>query len=156
MFVARRTKKTARSLWLFILFLFSFSVFIFQLITPTRSLVLAANSRSEMEEWLQALKTASAREFYDPGPPDQHDFLSGHHNWYATSHARPTYCNVCREALSGVTSHGLSCEICKSKAHKRCAAKAIANCKWTTLASVGKDIIEDEDGVSKAARAGAA
>lgn len=32
---------------------------------------------------------------------DHHDFLSGRHNWYATSHARPTYCNVCREALSG-------------------------------------------------------
>ncbi|XP_039441387.1 diacylglycerol kinase eta isoform X1 [Culex pipiens pallens] len=99
-----------------------------------------------MEDWLHALKAASSREFFEPGPPDQHDFLSGHHNWYATSHARPTYCNVCREALSGVTSHGLSCEVCKCKVHKRCAAKAIANCKWTTLASVGKDIIEDLDG----------
>uniref|UniRef100_A0A182NZE9 Diacylglycerol kinase n=1 Tax=Anopheles epiroticus TaxID=199890 RepID=A0A182NZE9_9DIPT len=99
-----------------------------------------------MEDWLQALKAASAREFFEPGPPDQHDFLSGHHHWYATSHARPTYCNVCREALSGVTSHGLSCEVCKCKVHKRCAAKAISNCKWTTLASVGKDIIEDCDG----------
>ncbi|XP_055606025.1 diacylglycerol kinase eta-like isoform X2 [Uranotaenia lowii] len=99
-----------------------------------------------MEDWLHALKAASSREFFEPGPPDQHDFLSGHHNWYATSHARPTYCNVCREALSGVTSHGLSCEVCKCKVHKRCAAKAISNCKWTTLASVGKDIIEDLDG----------
>uniref|UniRef100_A0A182K3J2 Diacylglycerol kinase n=1 Tax=Anopheles christyi TaxID=43041 RepID=A0A182K3J2_9DIPT len=120
--------------------------FLLQLITPTRSLVLCAESRREMEDWLQALKAASAREFFEPGPPDQHDFLSGHHHWYATSHARPTYCNVCREALSGVTSHGLSCEVCKCKVHKRCAAKAISNCKWTTLASVGKDIIEDSDG----------
>ena len=48
----------------------------------------------------------------------------------------------------GVTSHGLSCEVCKCKVHKRCAAKAISNCKWTTLASIGKDIIEDEDGVT--------
>uniref|UniRef100_A0A803V8I8 Diacylglycerol kinase n=1 Tax=Ficedula albicollis TaxID=59894 RepID=A0A803V8I8_FICAL len=168
------------------------------------------------------------------------------HNWYACSHARPTYCNVCREALSGVTSHGLSCEgecalvfclgrnslilslflpiylntaipyevmlsamthaskmnvvtpmlckmmedfvqatvkndkdracpcfllepnthchirapeaglftffssflVCKFKAHKRCAVRATNNCKWTTLASIGKDIIEDEDGIS--------
>lgn len=101
-----------------------------------------------MEDWLSALKAASAREFFEPGPPDQHDFLSNHHHWYATSHARPTYCNVCREALSGVTSHGLSCEVCKCKVHKRCAAKAIANCKWTTLASLGSDIIEDQDGVS--------
>ena len=29
-------------------------------------------------------------------------------NWYTCSHAQPTYCNVCRETLSGVTSHGLS------------------------------------------------
>uniref|UniRef100_A0A452ULF6 Diacylglycerol kinase n=1 Tax=Ursus maritimus TaxID=29073 RepID=A0A452ULF6_URSMA len=70
------------------------------------------------------------------------------HNWYACSHARPTFCNVCRESLSGVTSHGLSCEVCKFKAHKRCAVRATNNCKWTTLASIGKDIIEDEDGVA--------
>ncbi|RUS80948.1 hypothetical protein EGW08_011299 [Elysia chlorotica] len=74
--------------------------------------------------------------------------MSGQHHWYACSHARPTYCNVCREALSGVTSHGLSCEVCKFKAHKRCAVRAATNCKWTALASIGKDIIEDEDGIS--------
>ncbi|XP_055374995.1 diacylglycerol kinase eta isoform X2 [Condylostylus longicornis] len=117
----------------------------FQVITPTRSLVLCAESRREMEDWLSALKTASSREYFESGL-EQHDFLSNHHHWYATSHARPTYCNVCRDALSGVTSHGLSCEVCKCKVHKRCAAKAIANCKWTTLATVGKDIIEDKDG----------
>ena len=38
--------------------------------------------------------------------------------------------------------------VCKLKAHKRCAVRATNNCKWTTLASIGKDIIEDEDGVS--------
>jgi hypothetical protein len=47
----------------------------------------------------------------------------------------------------GVTSHGLSCEVCKYKVHKRCYLKALNNCKWTTLASIGKDIIEDQDGV---------
>ncbi|KAI0225543.1 Diacylglycerol kinase delta, partial [Lamellibrachia satsuma] len=78
--------------------------------------------------------------------PDDLEMLSGLHNWNACSHARPTYCNVCREALSGVTSHGLSCEVCKFKAHKRCAVRASRNCKWTTLASIGKDIIE-EDGI---------
>ncbi|KAI4565095.1 hypothetical protein MJT46_009438 [Ovis ammon polii x Ovis aries] len=76
------------------------------------------------------------------------EHFSGMHNWYACSHARPTFCNVCRESLSGVTSHGLSCEVCKFKAHKRCAVRATNNCKWTTLASVGKDIIENEDGVA--------
>jgi len=48
---------------------------------------------------------------------------------------------------AGVTSHGLSCEICKFKAHKKCASKAQNNCKWTTLASMGKEIIEESDGV---------
>ncbi|XP_062121412.1 diacylglycerol kinase eta isoform X1 [Drosophila sulfurigaster albostrigata] len=120
----------------------------FQIITPTRSLVLCADSRREMEDWLGSLKMATApqRPRGDSFLIDQHDILSNHHHWYATSHARPTYCNVCRDALSGVTSHGLSCEVCKCKVHKRCAAKAIANCKWTTLATVGKDIIEQPDG----------
>lgn len=66
-----------------------------QIITPTRSLVLGAENRKEMEDWCQAMKAAAAtRDFFDPTPPDQHDFLAGHHHWYATSHARPTYCNV--------------------------------------------------------------
>lgn len=110
------------------------------------------------------------------------EHFSGMHNWYACSHARPTFCNVCREALPGVTSHGLSCEgerrasasgsapelgavkplplcalspaVCKFKAHKRCAVRSTNNCKWTTLASIGSDIIEDEEGVSGEGRGG--
>ncbi|XP_041350490.1 diacylglycerol kinase delta-like isoform X2 [Gigantopelta aegis] len=82
------------------------------------------------------------------GATSHTEMMSGQHNWYACSHARPTYCNVCREALSGVTSHGLSCEVCKFKAHKRCAVRAPTNCKWTSLSSIGKDIIEDEDGIT--------
>lgn len=39
-------------------------------------------------------------------------------------------------------------QVCKFKAHKRCAVRATNNCKWTTLASIGSEIIEDEDGVS--------
>lgn len=39
--------------------------------------------------------------------------------------------------------------VCKFKAHKRCAVRATNNCKWTTLASIGTEIIEDEDGVSR-------
>uniref|UniRef100_A0A8V0ZL34 diacylglycerol kinase (ATP) n=1 Tax=Gallus gallus TaxID=9031 RepID=A0A8V0ZL34_CHICK len=100
-----------------------------------------------MEDWIAALKTVQNREHFESTQYSM-DHFSGMHNWYACSHARPTYCNVCREALSGVTSHGLSCEVCKFKAHKRCAVRATNNCKWTTLASIGKDIIEDEDGIS--------
>lgn len=77
-------------------------------------------------------------------------------NRFISSGHRPTYCNVCRDLSKyifkrnsplfleysiidqnfhfkpqrlsiSVTSHGLSCEVCKCKAHKRCAAKAIAN-----------------------------
>ncbi|XP_077063226.1 diacylglycerol kinase delta isoform X3 [Siphateles boraxobius] len=100
-----------------------------------------------MEEWIAALKSVQNREHFETTQFSM-DHFSGMHNWYACSHARPTYCNVCREALSGVTSHGLSCEVCKFKAHKRCAVRATNNCKWTTLASIGKDILEDEDGIS--------
>ncbi|TKS80512.1 Diacylglycerol kinase delta [Collichthys lucidus] len=119
----------------------------FTVITPCRRLILCADNRKEMEEWMAALRSVQNRHNYESTQYSM-DHFSGMHNWYACSHARPTYCNVCREALSGVTSHGLSCEVCKFKAHKRCAVRATNNCKWTTLASIGKDIIEDEDGVS--------
>uniref|UniRef100_A0A9J8DM21 Diacylglycerol kinase n=1 Tax=Cyprinus carpio carpio TaxID=630221 RepID=A0A9J8DM21_CYPCA len=118
-----------------------------KVITPCRRLVLCAENRKEMEEWIAALKSVQNREHFESTQFSM-DHFSGMHNWYACSHARPTYCNVCREALSGVTSHGLSCEVCKFKAHKRCAVRATNNCKWTTLASIGKDILEDEDGIS--------
>ncbi|KAM4628266.1 diacylglycerol kinase delta [Polymixia lowei] len=119
----------------------------FTIITPCRRLILCADNRKEMEEWMAALRSVQNREHFESTQYSM-DHFSGMHNWYACSHARPTYCNVCREALSGVTSHGLSCEVCKFKAHKRCAVRATNNCKWTTLASIGRDIIEDEDGVS--------
>uniref|UniRef100_A0A8C9Y5D2 diacylglycerol kinase (ATP) n=1 Tax=Sander lucioperca TaxID=283035 RepID=A0A8C9Y5D2_SANLU len=116
------------------------------LITPFRKLMLCAESRKEMEDWIGALKSVQKWETYEASQFNMEHF-SGMHNWYACSHARPTFCNVCREALPGVTSHGLSCEVCKFKAHKRCAVRSTNNCKWTTLASIGNDIIEDEEGV---------
>uniref|UniRef100_A0A3Q3GFK5 Diacylglycerol kinase n=1 Tax=Labrus bergylta TaxID=56723 RepID=A0A3Q3GFK5_9LABR len=116
----------------------------FTVITPFRKLMLCAESRKEMEDWIGALKSVQKWETYEQFNMEH---FSGMHNWYACSHARPTFCNVCREALPGVTSHGLSCEVCKFKAHKRCAVRSTNNCKWTTLASIGNDIIEDEEGV---------
>lgn len=59
-----------------------FMLFAFQLITTTRSLVLCADSRREMEDWLSALKAASLREYYEPGLNDTQDFLANHHHWY--------------------------------------------------------------------------
>ncbi|XP_055333563.1 diacylglycerol kinase delta-like isoform X2 [Paramacrobiotus metropolitanus] len=118
---------------------------VFQLISPFQNLILCAEKRRDMEEWITALKAVSSREYYDVA--EQVSLFSGQHNWYICSHARPTYCNICREVLSGVASRGLSCEVCKFKAHKRCAVKAPNNCKWTTLASMGQEnIIEDPDG----------
>uniref|UniRef100_A0A8C5PZR6 diacylglycerol kinase (ATP) n=1 Tax=Leptobrachium leishanense TaxID=445787 RepID=A0A8C5PZR6_9ANUR len=116
-------------------------------ITIKIRLILCAENRKEMEDWISSLKSVQSREHYETAQFNVEHF-SGMHNWYACSHARPTFCNVCRESLSGVTSHGLSCEVCKFKAHKRCAVRATNNCKWTTLASIGKDIIEDEDGIA--------
>ncbi|KAK1163239.1 diacylglycerol kinase eta-like isoform X1 [Acipenser oxyrinchus oxyrinchus] len=119
----------------------------FTVITPFRKLILCAENRKEMEDWISTLKSVQKWEIYEASQFNMEHF-SGMHNWYACSHARPTFCNVCREVLSGVTSHGLSCEVCKFKAHKRCAVRSTNNCKWTTLASIGNDIIEDEDGVA--------
>lgn len=118
----------------------------FSIITPFHSLILCADSRREMDEWISAIKAVQCGEFYEPQQFFMEN-LSGGHNWYTCTHARPTYCNVCRDVLSGVMNHGLSCEVCKFKAHKRCAAKSVNNCKWATLSTVGKNIIEDEDGV---------
>lgn len=95
-----------------------------------------------MEDWIHALKHAAKR----PTNQTNKELLNGYHDWFVCSHARPTFCNICRETLNGVTSHGLSCEVCKFKAHKRCVSQASRNCKWTTLASIGSnEIIEDED-----------
>lgn len=60
----------------------AFFILSFKLITTTRSLVLCAESRREMEDWLTALKAASLREYYEPGLTDTQDFLSNHHHWY--------------------------------------------------------------------------
>lgn len=147
------------------------------MITPFRKLILCAENRKEMEDWISALKSVqkweihevrwavgcagaprgswvplaagqerlppsaapqggrelgarlrrlgAGRERVPAGGPSRPmgkgcapwqatqfnmEHFSGMHNWYACSHARPTFCNVCREALPGVTSHGLSCE----------------------------------------------
>uniref|UniRef100_A0A8C5XJM9 Diacylglycerol kinase n=1 Tax=Microcebus murinus TaxID=30608 RepID=A0A8C5XJM9_MICMU len=113
----------------------------FTIITPFRRLMLCAENRKEMEDWISSLKSVQTREPYEVAQFNVEHF-SGMHNWYACSHARPTFCNVCRESLSGVTSHGLSCEVCKFKAHKRCAVRATNNCKWTTLVAMPHQWLE--------------
>nr|XP_049698643.1 diacylglycerol kinase eta isoform X2 [Helicoverpa armigera] len=117
----------------------------FQVITASRCLVLCADSRNEMESWAGALRGALHR------GADVADLVarlsSGDHHWYAATHARPTFCNVCREPLGALgTAHALACELCKFKAHKRCASRAPPSCKWSTLASLGPHVVEDADG----------
>lgn len=69
------------------------------MITPLRSLVLCGNNKQDMEDWLHTLRTATEScSQVDPGTAE---LLGGNHQWYATSHARPTYCNACRDALHG-------------------------------------------------------
>lgn len=71
----------------------------FKVITPFRSLVFCGERRQEMEDWLNALRTVTKnRSQTDSGITEM---LGGNHHWYETSHARPTYCNVCRDALYG-------------------------------------------------------
>ena len=38
---------------------------VLQVITPSRNLVLCAESRREMEEWINALKMAASKEYYE-------------------------------------------------------------------------------------------
>ncbi|KAJ0181458.1 hypothetical protein K1T71_003543 [Dendrolimus kikuchii] len=117
----------------------------FQVITPSRCVVLCADSRGEMESWAGALKGALHQ------GADVADLVarlsSGDHHWYAATHARPTFCNVCREPFGALgTAHALACELCKFKAHKRCASRAPPSCKWSTLASLGPHVVEDVEG----------
>ncbi|XP_064076853.1 diacylglycerol kinase eta [Vanessa tameamea] len=116
----------------------------FQVITASRCLVLCADSRGEMEAWAGALRGALHH------GADVADLVaslsSGDHHWYTATHARPTFCNVCREPLGALgTAHALACELCKFKAHKRCAARAPPSCKWSTLASLGPHVVEDPE-----------
>ncbi|KAK3726917.1 hypothetical protein QZH41_016706 [Actinostola sp. cb2023] len=118
------------------------NLFGFQLITPYRSLVLSAESRREMEEWFGCLRALCSKRSSQSDILDQ---LSGTHNWYSCTHTRPTFCNVCKDILSGVTSKGLSCEVCRFKVHRRCAAKAANNCKWTTIQSLRREALEFDE-----------
>ena len=49
---------------------------------------------------------------------------------------------------SGVTSHGLSCGVCKLKCHKGCVANVLPVCKWTTLDTVDPACITVDNDVS--------
>ena len=47
--------------------------------------------------------------------------------------------------MAGVTSHGLSCGVCKYKAHKSCVGNVLAVCKWSTRDTVEQRCISIEN-----------
>ncbi|CAB4017296.1 diacylglycerol kinase delta-like, partial [Paramuricea clavata] len=100
---------------------------------PYLTIILCGDTRREMEEWITALRNITLRN----SNSDILDRLSDGHNWYSRSHSRPTLCNVCGELLPGVTSRGLSCEVCTYTVHKQCAVRAVDKCKWTSLETIG-------------------
>ena len=59
-----------------------------------------------------------------------------------TYHWTVTYLSV---AVAGVTSHGLSCGVCKYKAHKACVGNVLAGCKWSTRETVEQRFISLEN-----------
>ena len=64
-----------------------------------------------MDEWITAIKKVSSKEYYESDPRRNfHMDVQGNHSWYVTNHARPTFCNVCHNALGSVMNNGLSCE----------------------------------------------
>lgn len=89
---------------------------------------LCACPRSELTAGVPCVRSSFPR-----GPGSSADCHFEHRKW------------LLRLRLQGSCVYSLT--VCKFKAHKRCAVRATNNCKWTTLASIGKDIIEDEDGV---------
>ena len=118
---------------------------VFQLITSLERVELSGSSRKDMDEWITAIRAVASNEYYEERA--FHLDVQGIHSWYIAHHARPTFCNVCHKMLDSVLNRGVSCEVCKFKAHKACASKAPNNCKWATLANVNKNVVEDGDGI---------
>ena len=50
-------------------------------------------------------------------------------------------CEKFSDSLTGVTSTGYSCGICKYKAHRQCVSDVKVCCKWSTIDTVDKQSI---------------
>ncbi|GMR50145.1 hypothetical protein PMAYCL1PPCAC_20340 [Pristionchus mayeri] len=88
-------------------------------------------------EWSQSLQEcAASNEAASGALTFLSSLTSGAHRWSSSSHNRPTFCNVCREKFTGVPWHGMACEICKMKVHKKCAESVREACKWTMAESI--------------------
>jgi diacylglycerol kinase (ATP) len=118
----------------------------FTVMTPEGSVILAAGSRKEMEEWITSINLSVQKADYSMIVDNGHH-LNGDHSWFLCTHSRPVYCNVCGESFHGVAGwRGLSCEVCKFKSHRRCVFNVKQCCKWTNrsnLISEGLDTLPD-------------
>ncbi|CDQ70627.1 unnamed protein product [Oncorhynchus mykiss] len=100
----------------------------FTVITPFRKLMLCAESRKEMEDWIGALKSVQKWETYEVNTT--HLLIcSSMTDQKHLANTHTTFCHVCREALSRLTSHRLSCECVNSKpiSDVRCAPPTPVN-----------------------------
>ncbi|GMS97122.1 hypothetical protein PENTCL1PPCAC_19297 [Pristionchus entomophagus] len=105
--------------------------------TPGSSSCGGGGGKQLSGEWSQSLQEcAASNESASGGLSFLSSLTSGGHRWSASSHNRPTFCNVCREKFTGVPWHGMACEICKMKVHKRCAESVRESCKWTMAESI--------------------
>ncbi|CAD6194257.1 unnamed protein product [Caenorhabditis auriculariae] len=97
----------------------------------------STRSLDDSEAWRQSLLRVKAHHADKSTAFDSMlEGTSGNHQWVQVNHPRPTFCNYCREKLSGVPWHGYTCEVCKMKAHKKCMEKITDRCKWTIEASI--------------------
>ncbi|XP_047130185.1 diacylglycerol kinase eta isoform X3 [Hydra vulgaris] len=106
----------------------------FEVIIGNLELILSTDTRKDMEEWITAFKMCAQKN------SELTEVQGRMHRWYSCSHNRPTFCNVCKQLLYGVTAKGLSCEVCRFKSHKSCASNAPRSCKWTTLDNIPLEV----------------
>ena len=114
----------------------------FSVITESRTLILSAESRREMEDWMRKMRSCAEKRI-DKTDLESTQTLSGLHNWCSTTHNKPVFCNKCREVLSGASF--VACEVCNIKSHQACASGITQACKWTTIESMVRDGVKSTD-----------
>ena len=110
----------------------------FSVITDTRTLILSAESRRDMEDWMRKMRSCAEKRI-DTEDLDNTQTLSGLHNWCLATHSRPIFCSKCGGVLPGNNYKGVSCEVCGIKAHQACGNGVTQACKWTTKQSMERD-----------------
>lgn len=116
----------------------------FSVITESRTLILSAESRREMEDWMRKMRSCAEKRI-DHTDLENTQTLSGLHNWCSTTHNKVAFCNKCKEVLSGANYRGVACEVCNIKSHQSCANAITQACKWTTIESMVRDGVKFTD-----------